>query len=574
MDLGGRPTTYIVDGRFIFPDYDEKCAASAAHFYGKQYLSSETFTCMGPVLNTPLQLCKEKLDYDFFAGVNHTCFHGIAYSPASARWPGWLFYAGTHLGEFNPQWAQIGQLNTYITRCQSFLQKGRHDCDLLFYLPYYDIFSRIDSDPGKAPRWWGNLAPENYPTAGTLTKNGCHFDFFSDKMLAESIRTEHGQLVTPGNRYRAIVIADCQRIPVATLQKVLRLAEQATVLMIGALPSDVPGLNRMAERQEEFSRLIKNLKKKPGLSAMTSAWPHRSGRVVFGKNVNKVIAYAGISRETMTDDGLEFTRRRDDDGWIYFIANPAAGKVVEQWITLGMNGRSAALFDPMTGESGRATFRTAGGGSSVYLQLKPRESIIVKVFDNQIGGSDWNYKTPAGDPVILSGNWKITFLSGGEILPHPEEISRLSSWTDWQSDQRHVLKGFAGVARYSITFTGPSVKADDYYISLGEVYHTARVTLNGKLLGDVFSAPKKVLCGNALQPGTNMLEIEVANTPINRTADLDIKGIEWYYRTPGMDLSSCDWDNTKKDSTWVPQPSGLLGPIELIPVRFQGMKKQ
>ena len=575
MDLGSPPTRYIVNGRFIFPDYDEKCAASVAHFYGKPYISSETFTCMGPVLNTPLELCKEKLDYDFFAGVNQTCFHGIAYSPASAHWPGWLFYAGTHLGEFNPQWAQIGQLNNYITRCQSFLQKGRHDCDLLFYLPYYDIFSRIDSDPGKAPRWWGYLAPENYPTAGTLTKIGCDFDLFSDKMLAESIRTDQGKLVTPGNQYRAVVIADCQRIPLATLQKVLKLAEQgATVLMIGALPSDVPGLNRLVERQEEFNRLIKDLRAKTrAIGDEISMASLGSGRVVFGKDANKVIAYAGISRETLTDDGLEFTRRRDDDGWIYFIANPASNKAAEQWIPLGVNGRSAALFDPMTGESGRAAFRSADGKASVYLQLKPRESIIVKVFDNLTDGSDWNYKTPAADPVTISGNWKVTFLSGGEILPHPEEISRLTSWTEWQSDQRPALKGFAGVARYSITFAGPSVKADDYYISLGEVCHTARVTLNGKLLGDVFSRPMEVRCGNALKPGSNTLEIEVANTPINRIADLDIRGIDWYYKTPGMDLSSCEWDNTKKDSTWIPQPSGLLGPVELIPVRFQRMKK-
>ena len=576
MDLGSSPTRYIIDGRFIFPDYDEKCAASVAHFYGKSYISSETFTCMGPVLNTPLQLCKEKLDYDFFAGVNQICFHGIAYSPASAHWPGWLFYAGTHLGEFNPQWAQIGQLNTYITRCQSFLQKGRHACDLLFYLPYYDIFSRIDSDPGKAPRWWGYIASENYPATGMLTKIGCDFDFFSDKMLAESIRTDRGELVTPGNRYRAIVIADCHRIPVSTLQKVLKLAEEgATVLMIGALPSDVPGLYRVASRQEEFSQMMKDLRAKTkAIDDDISLAVIGSGRVVFGQDVNKVIVFAGIIRETMTDEGLEFTRRRDDDGWIYFIADPAAGKAVAQWITLGVTGRSAALFDPMTGESGRAALRTADGKASVYLQLKPRESVIVKVFDNQIDGSDWNYKTPSGDPVTISGNWKVTFLSGGELLPHPEEISRLSSWTEWQSDQRPALKGFAGVAHYSITFTGPSVKADDYYISLGEVCHTARVTLNGKLLGDVFSRPMELLCGNALQPGSNALEIEVANTPINRIADLDIRGIDWYYKTPGMDLSSCEWDNTKKDSTWIPQPSGLLGPVELIPVRFQRMKKQ
>jgi hypothetical protein len=574
MDIGSPLARYVRDGRFIFPEYDEKCAASVAHILGKPYISSETFTCMGPVLNTPLEMCKEKLDYDFFAGVNQTCFHGITYSPMSAHWPGWLFYAGTHLGEFNPQWQQTSQLCTYITRTQSFLQKGRHDADLLFYLPYYDIFSRIDSDPGQAPRWWGYIPAENYPTAGKLTSGGCDFDLFSDKMLTGSFRTQNGSVITPGNRYRAIVIADCLRIPVETLEKVLELAKEgAKVLMIGPLPSDVPGFFKLNERKEKLSRLLNGLRSKtkvinPDISLARVG----SGEVIFGADVLKVIEYAGIQRETMIDQGLQFSRRRDQDGWIYFIANPAQNQAVQGWVPLGVAGRSAALFDAMSGRTGMAAYRVKNNGSEVYIQLDPRESIVVKVFDDVATGNDWNYPVAEGYPVPISGTWRVSFLSGGEIIPHPETINGLSSWTLWPSDQGQALKGFAGVARYEITFQKPTVDADEFRLSLGEVCHTARVILNGNRLGDLISRPMRVDCGAFLKEGSNTLVVEVANTPINRIADLEIRGIDWYYQTPGMDLSSCEWDYAKKDSTWIPQPSGLLGPVELIPVRFKKIK--
>jgi hypothetical protein len=236
---------------------------------------------------------------------------------------------------------------------------------------------------------------------------------------------------------------------------------------------------------------------------------------------------------------------------------------------LSVNGKSAALFDAMSGFTGMAALRIINNTSEIYLQLEPRESIIVKVFDKKEKGRNWRYQVPARNPIPVNGKWIVTFLSGGETIPHPENISELSSWTKWESDQSPALRGFSGVARYAITFQKPLVNADDFMISLGEVCHTARVYLNGRLLGDLFSRPLVVNCGVVLKEGTNTLEIEVANTPINRIADMDIRGIDWYYKTPGVDLSSCEWDFEKKDSTWIPQPSGLIGPVELVPVKYK-----
>ncbi len=571
LDVGGRLESFVRNGKYYTDWFDNKCASSAAHILGKPLVSSETFTCMGPVFDTPFDVCKQKLDWDFVSDVNQSCFHGITYSPQSAGWPGWLFYAGTHLGDFNPLWQLSGsQLCTYITRVQSFMQMGRSDKDLLFYFPYYDKFSRIDSDPGRPPRWWTSLATGDYPAATKLMESGCDFDFVSDKMLKDVIKGSQGMIGSDAKKYKALVIADCHLLPASTLRRIIDLAGGgSTVIMAGNLPEDVPGMYRLSERQKEFSELISYVRSsatvvRNGISVKNEG----TGRIIFGKDILSILDYAGIKRESLVDDSLQYTRRRDDDGWIYFVVNPSGRKSISKWIPFSVKGSCAALFDPMSGKKGMATMRNDHGISSVFMQLESNQSMIVKIYDRKVTGEKWMYYSQTGAPVRINGKWEVSFIAGGEKIPHPEEITGLTSWTEWKSDQAELLRGFSGTARYKIVFEKPAAGTDGYYLSLGEVCHSARVLLNGKDLGTLFAYPMQLDCGKELKEGENTLEVEVANTAINRVAWLDQHNISWYHETSGMDLSSCDYEYKKKDESWVPVRSGLIGPVELIPVSF------
>src|SRR5438034_790635 len=74
----------------------------------------------------------------FVSGVNHVIYHGTAYSPRDAAWPGWQFYASTELNPRNAIWRDLPALNRYVARVQSILQSGRPDNDVLLYWPIYD----------------------------------------------------------------------------------------------------------------------------------------------------------------------------------------------------------------------------------------------------------------------------------------------------------------------------------------------------------------------------------------------------------------------------------------------------
>ena len=81
------------------------------------------------------------MDDLFLSGVNHVFYHGTCYSPDEAGWPGWLFYASTQMNPRNSIWHDVPALNDYVARCQSILQSGKSDNDVLLYWPIYDFWS-------------------------------------------------------------------------------------------------------------------------------------------------------------------------------------------------------------------------------------------------------------------------------------------------------------------------------------------------------------------------------------------------------------------------------------------------
>ncbi|OYV00343.1 MAG: glycosyl hydrolase family 2, partial [Verrucomicrobiales bacterium VVV1] len=123
-------------------------ASSAAHVTGRKLSSSETFTWLDEHFQVRPAKLKDAADFVFLGGANHIFFHGIPYSPPDAGWPGWLFYASTHLGENGGLWRDLPALTGYLRRCQSILQSGDPTADALIYFPMEDIRAR---DEGMLP---------------------------------------------------------------------------------------------------------------------------------------------------------------------------------------------------------------------------------------------------------------------------------------------------------------------------------------------------------------------------------------------------------------------------------------
>jgi hypothetical protein len=79
----------------------------------------------------------------------------------------------------------------------------------------------------------------------------------------------------------------------------------------------------------------------------------------------------------------------------------------------------------------------------------------------------------------------------------------------------------------------------------------------------LWSLPFETQVGKYLKKGVNHLEIQVTNLPANRIADYDRRKVEWriFYEINFVNVFYKPFDA----SSWKPMPSGLIGPVQLIP---------
>ncbi len=546
------------------PPIIHRFASSAAHVAGRPLASSETFTWLREHFHEAPSEMKPELDELFLAGINHVYYHGAAYSPEDVPWPGWLFYASSQLNSRNPLWRDLGDgLNAYVTRAQSLLQAGRPDNDLLVYWPVHDLWHNPDGLQLQLTvhaDWLGHSACGRL--MDELTAKGYSYDLISDEQLSAT-KVDGHRIRTAGGAYKAILVPRTMHLPVETLQRFIALArEGAHVLFVDALPADVPGFGRLAERRAAFKAELARLE--VGRAADGRAGVRIDGRpvpIAIGP-LERLLPAFQFRREPMADRGLRFLRRRLDDGQVYFIAN-LTGRPFSGWVPLAAEAESAAQLDPRHGGIGLPPLRHRDGATEIYLQQAPGESCFLRTLDDGVfAGQPGSPLRPAGPGLVLDGDWNVTAVRGGPELPPAFAQPGFGSWTA----QGGEWERFGGTARYEIEFTLPAgAGADDWQLDLGDVRETARVFVNGRETDLVWSLPARTRIGPFLRPGKNTLALEVTNLPANRIRDLDRRKVEWkkFHEINFVNIHYQPFDA----SAWPLAPSGLLGPVTLIPLR-------
>jgi hypothetical protein len=133
-------------------------------------------------------------------------------------------------------------------------------------------------------------------------------------------------------------------------------------------------------------------------------------------------------------------------------------------------------------------------------------------------------------------------------------MTPLRSWSDLG------LPGFYGAATYRTQFAAPPVPAGaPVWLDLGEVRYAAVVRVNGRELERKAWGPFRWNITSALTKGTNVLEVEIANTRANELAGNDARFQE---------IEGKGWLRNSYIKMYLPFdremiPSGLLGPVTL-----------
>ncbi len=177
----------------------------------------------------------------------------------------------------------------------------------------------------------------------------------------------------------------------------------------------------------------------------------------------------------------------------------------------------------------------------------------------------------------VNNPWKVSFDPkwGG-----PENVV-FDKLDDWTSRPEEGIKYYSGIAYYQNTIKLPENiiddKKTDVYIDLGEVNNLARIHVNGKDMGVVWTAPFRIKITDAVVSGDNRLDIEVANLWPNRLIgdehkpDDGIKNGQWPEwlingkpRTSGR-YTFTTYKHYNADSPLL--KSGLTGPVKILIVK-------
>ncbi len=266
-----------------------------------------------------------------------------------------------------------------------------------------------------------------------------------------------------------------------------------------------------------------------------------------------------------TEQGLSCIRRSNPEGYHYFVSN-LQGRDIDTYVTLGVKAKQVVFYNPMNGQIDLAKTDAQG---RVRLQLKSGESIILRTFTDGTPAQlkVHKYLKPKNESAMQLVDWTLSFKESAPVKI-TQTYSMKGSPKPWTELGDSVLNATMATGVYKTTFTFPKKQPNTAYIlDLGDVRETAHVLVNGTDAGMLFAVPFRLDITDYLVDGENTLEVEVANLPANRIAQLDRDGVEWR-KFKEINVVDLNYKNTLYDK-WDPVPSGLNSPVRIISCKVE-----
>jgi hypothetical protein len=357
--------------------------------------------------------------------------------------------------------------------------------------------------------------------------------------------------------------------------------------VVGSPPEKSPGLSNYPACDQEVKSLANTIWQTTTNPAVQTVQRYGKGKIIWGGVIpaypqelypsyavtSALLRDMGVWEDFAADGSLRYTHRVTAGKDIYFVSNKT-GKLVTTNCFFRTEKNAPELWDPLTGETRPLPeFMKRNGQTSISLQFEAWQSFFI-VFKNDSNKTTSKEKTnfPSVRPVTtLTGSWAVSF---DTVWGGPRNII-FDTLTDWKVRPEQGIKYYSGTATYKKTFGAGEIDTKDQrlYLDLGVVKNLARVKLNGKDLGVVWTAPWRVAIPDVLKKKGNLLEIEVANLWANRLIGdealpddgiKDEKWPEWLVKGEARTSGRFTFSTFKHYQQNAPLlPSGLLGPVTI-----------
>lgn len=460
-----------------------RLAASAGHVYGKNLISNETFTWLKrPRFTETLEEMKAAVDAVFLDGMNMIVNHGYAYSPEKAGKRGWPFYASTHINHTVPWWSLYGNLGDYIHRASSILRWGRPVAEVAVYLPQADIYAdNMLSELHLAMRLEEHLDKD---AMDAIQKAGYWFDYINDEALCQIGTVENGKLTIHSNSYRAILLVGCSRLSVETAQKLRDFAKSGGILICDHVPSESCGLRN----REEMTAQVRQL--------MDEAAP-----VVAANRRDAMLA--ALRERLVPDvvlsapDTVGYVHRTEGNTHLYFLSNLSDAS---DNVTARFKNRKEAVRAWSVNSMKPVWIEQQEDGC--FFRMEAHESVLV-AFSPELAAAPVFDKPAQNKQERTLNGWTLS------VEDKKFSVNEPISWETLPG-----LEHFSGMGSYECEFEADSTMMDAV-LKLGGISAAARIRLNGKLVGDIWTHPLEISLSGKLQEGKNRLQIDVYSTLVN-----------------------------------------------------------
>jgi hypothetical protein len=555
-------------------------ASSIANIIGAPVVAAESFTSeWWEAWKLYPAVIKNQGDWAFCTGVNRFVYHTFAHKPFDDNYQPGMTMAqyGVHWDRGQTWWPMASGYHQYISRCSFMLQQGRKVADILYLIP--------------------EGAPHVFlPPASVMEGNdtipdhkGYNFDGCSAQLLINKATVNNKKIVFPGGAsYQVLVLPNYKTMTPQLLDKIASLVRDGATV-IGNAPQQSPSLKDYPECDALIQKKAMTVWQSTQIPAKITTVNYGRGTIYRGGNLaeyapgeiypsyeatQSILKQMGVFEDFLSDGGIRYIHKTLENKDIYFVSNKT-DKPAKVSCLFRIDDTIPELWDPVTGKTySLPDFKRIVGRTLIPLEFDSYQSYFV-VFDHSHSSVRKNiqpFKWVKNSSVLqeLSGDWQLSFDSrwGG-----PESVI-FSSLDDWSKRPEEGIKYYSGIAVYKKTFTLESLPGGALFLDLGEVNNMARVKLNGKDLGVVWTAPWRVDITPVAKTGQNDLEIEVANLWANRLIGdehypddgvKDKKWPEWLLNgqaRPSQRYTFTTHHYYKKDMPLL--KSGLLGPVKIV----------
>lgn len=518
---------------------ENRAASSCAHIYGKPKVSAESFTCGEGSYSRYPAILKQRGDWSFTEGVNNTLLHVYIHQPYENRPPGVNTSFGNEFNRLNTWYSHLGLFVSYIKRANYMLQQGQNIADVAYF---------IGED---APKMTGIRDPE--------IPKGYSYDYINAEVIERDLTVKDGKLVLPhGTSYRVLVLPKLETMRPSVLKKIEQLVADGAVIL-GPPPSRSPSMENYPVADQEVNALAKKMW--GDLSVKQRSYG--KGTIYTDMELKEVLDRSGVIPDCQfgENDPVLYVHRTAGDNEIYFITNQS-----DRTITVSpqfrVQGKVPELWDVVTGSiRPLPAFIQGKESTTVPLQLEAYESgfiVFRKTGKPAATGVEDNYPKPE---IItkIDQPWQVLFESD-QYKRGPAQPVTFSTLTDWSKHEDESIRYYSGTAIYKTTFDVKKKPEGKLFVDLGQVTAMAKIKINGKYVGGVWTAPYRIEVSDVIRDGINELEVEVVNTWMNRLiGDL---------RLPEAERPT--WAHHNSWNVHSPlQTSGLLGPVNLLSIKYK-----